>query len=646
MLWCDSGAGFTLTRVIQALSRAGQNIPVIELREPISERDRVEALRAGAKDVVLKSNGVHLALAVERELSSLSHFRQRLRIQRRYADSQRTCLELLQSSKNSVAFVRDGRHIYANPSYRQLFGYSYLTELKGLPLKDLVSGADAQRVDELLSELARSVGSSKIEVSAVGSGGSESRVSLSFSRASINGEDAYRIIARDLNQRREPERQISRFDQLTGSLNQQHFMQRLESKVSAIQDQGGQGVLMLIELEHFRSIREAVGIAGSDLVIQELAKLVRDLADRPHCLARFADHTFTLYVPDSEVESVWGLAEKVRAGVESHISDSAGRSVSASCSIGLVAITRMTSDAQTALTQADIACRDAIHRGGNALHVYDTAEYATVSEEQRSSLSGPEVQEAMDEQRVALEFQPIISLHGRMSEVYQVEAELSDEFGNLVSHDTLLASAAKAGIAAQLDRWIVQTMLLLLAQGGGPGPGAHLFVRLSDQSVTDADLISHLEQLLRQSGVDGHRLVLEVSKAVATGQVRYAQEFVKALKRLGCMAALARFGAGSNSFRSLKHLDVDFLKIDETVMTNLVENTANQNAVRSIQELARLNNQSTIATLVQDADSLALLWQLGVNYVQGDYILSPIIELGPVDLETAPAQAGEPGPLH
>ena len=138
--WCESGTGFTLSRAMQVLSKVGKNLPVIQLRAQTSEHDRVESLRSGACDVVLKGNVDHLALVVDRELARLSRHRRALELERRYSESQRTCFELLQSSKNAVAFVSKGRHVHANPSYRQLFGYSYMTELKGLPVKDLVIG--------------------------------------------------------------------------------------------------------------------------------------------------------------------------------------------------------------------------------------------------------------------------------------------------------------------------------------------------------------------------------------------------------------------------------------------------------------------------------------------------------------------------
>ena len=120
------------------------------------------------------------------------------------------------------------------------------------------------------------------------------------------------------------------------------------------------------------------------------------------------------------------------------------------------------------------------------------------------------------------------------------------------------AAAADADLASHLDRWILQQMLLSWGEPGCPSRAAHLLVRLSDESVKDPSLVLTLGRALRKMGIDGTRLVFEISELAATGYVRYARGFVRALKRLGCMAALARFGAGSNSFRTLKPLGRGF----------------------------------------------------------------------------------------
>lgn len=626
ILWFDMRSRFTLRSGLQSVLRAKSLAPLIEIKDRVTEADRVKALALGACDVVTKSNGKHLLMVVERELSALAAKRKQLAYQGLYRESQRLCHELMQSSRNCVAFVQDGRLVQANPTFRQLFGYSYVTELGGLPLVELVDPPEARRLKDFLVGLERSGGTGEIEVRATGPGGAQFRAGLAFAKASVNEKSAFRVIARNLSRRQDVERQASRFDPLTQLINHQHFLELLETDVNATHAHGGRSVLLLVELEHLRTIRDTVGIAGSDLVIRELADVVQNATLSSHTLARFADHTFTLFVPECTVDDALLLAETIRLGVETHISDCGGQSVSATCSIGVVEISRMTANAQDALTQADIACRTAIHSGGNRVQVYEATDY-NKEPQVRSVVRGAELREALTEHRMSLSFSPIVSLHGDMAEVYQVGLEMLDEFGNVLDHETILSAARDSDLSEDVDRCLVEQTILMMTNKEMNAKTTSLFVRLSDESIKEPSTALHLGRLLKQSKVNASLLIFEVSESMASGQLRYARGFVNTIKRFGCKAALARFGAGSNSLRSLKHLNVDFVKIDESVIEDLIENAEHQKTIRAIQEAARLSNKATIAPQVHDANSLALLWEMGVSYVQGDYVQGPIIEL-------------------
>jgi diguanylate cyclase (GGDEF)-like protein len=513
-----------------------------------------------------------------------------------------------------------------------------MTELNGLPLGYLVSRRDSRRVDDFIRGLERSGGAGEIEVDGLGPGGGEFEVQFKVSRASLNGEEAYRVLAKGLTWRTSTTRLPAHHDHLTGLVSHSHFLKLLETEVSATHKQGGESVLLLIELEHFRSIRDAVGIAAADVVIRELAEVVHTSIGSVNTLARFADHTFTLFVPNSDVDIAKQLAEQIRGAVEAHVSDVSGRSVSASCSIGVMSITRMTSSAQEALTQADLACRTAIRAGGNDVHFYRRADYSETAVE-RSKVSGTEIRESMDQGRLSLVFQPIVSLHGQMAKVFQAEARLEDEFGNVVEHDAWMNSAAGQDVALHLDKWIIEQLMDMVQQPNGSGARAHLFVHLSDQAVKEPTVMLHLGRLLKRTGVDASRFIFEISVSATTGQVLFAKVFVKPLKQLGCGVALSRFGAGVKSFRILKHLDVDYLKIDETITADILENTEHLEELQRIQKTARAMNKMTVVTWAPDANSLALLWENGVGYVQGDYAHDPVIEIEQLDVL-------EPGHLH
>ena len=141
-----------------------------------------------------------------------------------------------------------------------------------------------------------------------------------------------------------------------------------------------------------------------------------------------------------------------------------------------------------------------------------------------------------------------------------------------MDHDALMASAAGQEVGLNLDRWILEQLLIMVQQPTGAGARAHLFVRLSDDAVTEPTVVLHLGRLLKQVDIDPSRLFFEVSETAASAQVRFAKGFVTASKRIGYCAALARYGAGSNSFRALKHLAVDYLKIDEAITAEILDN--------------------------------------------------------------------------
>jgi len=628
VLWLDTGGVFTLETAMSLLRASRRDAPVVVVRSLLSEDDRTEALRVGARDAVSRRKPEHLLLVVEREVRALCERRARRDAEQRQAHAQRAYMELFRTSPSALAYLRAGRHLEANSAYRRLFGYSYLTELRGLPLTKLVSPEDAPRLDEALARLEREAadGSVEVEVAAVGSGGAACNLALVLSRAQLNGMDVVKVVAHDRRRKPLPSPGPRR-DALTGLHSHQHFLEVLERAVQAAHAQGEVSTLMLIELEHFRTIRATVGIAAADHVVRDLARVALEIGGGEGLLARFADHTFTLLKPGADLEAARALAERLRRAIEDHISDVRGQSVAITASVGIAVVDAGIGDYQAALTQADMACREAIHAGGNRVETFRRPEPESTAQA-ASRARGESIREAIAADRLELCLEPILTLHGELTELYRVDVQLGGDGDAAFSHDQLLAAARSTGLARTLDRWLINRAVCCLLEGRELGGQAHFFIRLSDESVKDASLALHLRRLLRKCGLDGARLIFEISEKAATEQVRAARAFAHALHELRCRTALERFAGHPACLRVLKHLDVDFLKIDATCLRNLVGDAQSQSALRHIQETARLMNKATVATSVENVASLAILWQYGVHYVQGDYVQGPVIELG------------------
>jgi diguanylate cyclase (GGDEF)-like protein len=379
-------------------------------------------------------------------------------------------------------------------------------------------------------------------------------------------------------------------------------------------------------VDGYAALRVAAGIEASDELIRAIAaELQAQVADQA-MLARFGDFGFAVLQLGRDEGSALGLAERLRAALEHHLLEVRGRSIAATCSVGVVPVTETAATAQQVLALADQALRAAVKAGGNRVHLHNPVrERRRVPEVSRALAE--ELRDRLEQGSLPLLFQPIIGLHGDTRDMYEVLVGLLDAQGAPVPRHTLFSVAEPAGLTTHLDRWLLDAAIDALAGCSRQGRPYRFFVKPSDQVIRDETTLLHLQKRLKGSGVRPECLVIELSEIAASTQVKLARAFLQGLKQVRCGSALVYFGMGLNSFRLLNHLDVDFLKIDGSFIRGLAGHPEHRADVQVIQEVANRMGKKTIAPAVADANTLAILWQCGVNYAQGAYIQAPSREL-------------------
>ena len=155
------------------------------------------------------------------------------------------------------------------------------------------------------------------------------------------------------------------------------------------------------------------------------------------------------------------------------------------------------------------------------------------------------------------------------------------------------------------------------------GVDTQFFIKISAPALQDEELITYIQSCIKEARLPGDSLIFEIAEKTASQQLKQAKTFVKTLQELRCKIALEHFGAGPNSFQLLKHLPVDYLKIDGSFTHNLASDNENQAMVKSILDTANSTNKQCIAENVQDAHSLAVLWQSGIHFIQGNFLQEP-----------------------
>jgi len=615
-------------KAIEILQKSERDIPLIVAANGADNITVGAALKAGAADLVKKDEDPeHLQYVVQRELRARDDRIKIRQYNKASRESEKRCRTLLDSSRDAITYVHEGMHIYANPVYMEMFGYDDPDEIEGMPIMDMVSPNDHESFKKFLRQFTKNESEMQgdIEVSGLRTDGNEFNAVMEFTPASIDGESCTQIIIRTASDK-ELQNQLnilSQQDLLTGIYNRQHFMEMLEATISRVSTESSHSALLYIDLDDFAEIKQNVGLASSDLVLSDVAKVIADLVEAPDAVARFGDHSFTLLINDPEkANEANEYADTIRQTIEDHISEVGGKSVTITCSIGISPIGENTSNTHDVISRADLACSIAKDAGGNNVHLHNPVADEKAGKE-RNAAWVESINTSLKEDNFFLAFQPIVSLHGDTCENYEVLLRMHDADKNEILPEQFLPSAEQAELMPEIDRWVIKHAMQRLAKAQAEGTQTKFFIKLAGVSLVDNTLLPWISEQLKEQRLSGDSLIFELDESSAVMHLGQAKTFINGVKQLHCQVVLDHFGSGLNSIKNLKHLDANYLKIDGNLISNLASDEQNQETVQSIIQTAHSMGKLTIAEFVQDANSLALLWQFGVNYIQGHFLQEP-----------------------
>jgi len=416
----------------------------------------------------------------------------------------------------------------------------------------------------------------------------------------------------------------SKKDLLTGLFNYQFFMDEFEQLLIKTAAQGVQHGLFYLELDNFNVIKEKAGIAAGDLVLGDIAKVLGgSLEDDSHIIARYGDNAFVVLKKETNQQSAQQAAELIRNNIEKHVYAVVGQSVPhTTCSIGISISSGNSSNAQDIISHAQIACQVAKSGGGNKVHLFDEKTDAQASKESDKKWEHT-IRAALNENRFRLVFQPIVNLHSKPAENYEILLRMLDEDNKEILPGEFMSAAEHSGLMPELDRWVVNNALTELADRRGAGKDTTFFIKLSGMTLNDKGFPPWLSKQLNSIKLPGDSIVFEISESLAIRYPTQIKKFINWLKVLHCRSALDHFGTHPQSLDLMKELSADYLKIDRSFMHNLSGNKENKDKVKSIVGTAHALNKLTIAEFVQDANCLSVLWQCGVDYIQGYFLQRP-----------------------
>lgn len=430
-------------------------------------------------------------------------------------------------------------------------------------------------------------------------------------------------VIRSIEGRKRREEQLSWLalnDELTGLLNRAHLRKTLETHIARLTSEGRSGAYILAGIDDVGAINADFGFEAADTVIVETSKRLSGLLGPKDRIGRVAGTKFGIMIDDCDDEQLRQTCVRLLNVVREGVVATKSGAVAASVSLGAVSLPEQATTTNETMTRAEAAL-DAAKRIGKSSWSSFTDKTDVVSMRRRNTHMSDVILTALNERRIRLAFQPIVNDLDEVPTKFECLIRMHGEDGQLVPAPEFIPAAERLGLVHLLDRRVLELALNTLAIC----PNIHLNVNISMETVKDFVWAEGYIALLRAHQEFTNRITVELTETQIIDSIDATIEFVSEIKRLGCSFGIDDFGAGYTSFRNLKAMDIDILKIDGSFVTGVSASRENQLFVRTLLDLARNFGMKTVAEWVDNEADAMLLKGLGVDYLQGFMIGKPEI---------------------
>ncbi len=430
--------------------------------------------------------------------------------------------------------------------------------------------------------------------------------------------------------------QRANFDPLTGHLSRARMLEHVNEQLKNAGRRRLGACYMAISITKLDLIQEGFGHDAVDAVVLGMAKRLRSHLRDSDLIARINHDEFGVLLTDCPAVDLPRVAEKLITALRGEPVETARGVLPITVSIGGIALSKRAASGQELMLKAETALARAKARGHDCFVEYKWR--ATHQRAQRAVVEiGERVLRALRNDQAPLAYQPIVETSTGKVAYYEALLRVLDDEGVPVAAADFIPAVEQLGLARIIDRHVIEQAVAELAEN----PDVTLSVNISGLTVADPLWLGHLHALLEPQSEIAKRLIIEITETVAMADVDESERFVRALRKLGCRVAIDDFGAGYTSFRHLRQLNVDIVKIDGSFVRNLSVSRENQLFVRTLNDLANGFGLKTVAEFVETAAEAQLLGEIGVGFLQGYYYGRP--QLGRVWLDdTNPAEFEPP----
>lgn len=622
--------------VAALLAKLAPSPPLLIASENVDEQAIADAMECGARDVVSLTHKNRFQAVVDRELHT---FRLKVALggvvasARQYRQELRT---LMAGTAEAIADVQEGIVVAANPPWLELFGCAQEDELLNMPFMDICSRSDHQMLKgALVACLKEKWDGALLKINGKHADGGEFPIEVNLELIAIEGDPAVRVVvptehSADASPAELLEQAVFK-DPATGFYHRHFFVDKLTERLKAPLG-GGVRTLAYIRPDNFARVHDDIGMLATETLLTQLAGILKGFMMPPDLYGRFGGTMFIALLERGTMADVEAWAEQLRKSIGEKVFEIGQHSTSLTCTIGLCEIESADRSTGELLALVEGACRTGRDAGGNRVQLCANIS-ATQELRARDAIWVTRIRKALMENQLRIVHQPISGLTEEIEGAFDTRVQMLDENDNPILAGKFLPAAERGNLIKNVDRWIIgASFSFCLAKNP-----SLVFVRLSEASVTDVSLHDWLCARVQNTGVDTSKICFQISEIIAAQYLKETKSTAKKLRAMGFRFAIDHLGTGRDSGRLLNHIPMDYIKIDGSLMQALHRNPQAQSRVGDLTRAANQLGIKSIAERVEDANTMAILWQLGVAYIQGNYIQMQGIVLE--DTQTIPGIA-------
>ncbi|WP_369058269.1 EAL domain-containing protein [Caulobacter sp. 73W] len=519
----------------------------------------------------------------------------------------------------------DGRIMEANPAAATLLAQTE-ARLKGLAFREAAPLEDAEGLRGAVDPVAQALSSlapahTHGDIVLRRPDGSSLQVQASARPMLDRTGEPIGVVAvlRDLSAQRAAERRLAwlqSHDDLTGLVNRYAFEERLAAAQFSQRPEGQGDCILIVDIERFKVLNDAVGHMGGDVFLREVAELLGRFIVPKDVLARLSGDQFAILLRDTGPEGAERFGQELVDAVADHRFVWHGEAYHAAARVGGCLVKGSALSPQDLISRAELACLAA--KGGGAVRVL-AADSDQFREEHSLNNTVANLPRWIEEGRLVLFAQGIVSMAQTDSPQrrFEVLVRMRGDDGELIAPAAFIPAAERFGMMGLVDRWVIGEVLGRVAPQIADKTGLSLAINLSGNTLNDPSFPDFAVAMFKRSGLEHGQVTLEVTETAVLDGLGKIGQVLERLRREGFKVALDDFGAGRSSYDYLKNFTVDTVKIDGAFIRHMLQNPVDNAIVELISALAHRLKIETVAEYVEDAECAAALRALGIDSAQG-----------------------------